>query len=229
MSKTIKGLGQYWRLYFELVNEVLKTLEGYSLDILPYAISKEWQEEKENALRNYFEMIDTLSDSLPLRPDIKRPRLICWEEVYSAWGAKSRDFLMAKRTVKLTSINDVLREYSLAKKHNTLDEMKHNLSESYGKYVKELDALEATLETPAQQKIKLPEKPTRKEIAEYFIKSTGKDYAYRTIEAYIKEAEKKDGEIKTIDGGKQPYRYPTEIVRDKIIPFLRKKAADGRK
>ncbi len=85
-------------------------------------------------------------------------------------------------------------------------------------------------ETTLGHDIKLPDNPTRKQIAKYFNELTGKDYAYRTIEAYISEVEAGNDKINPIDGKKkQPYRYPTDIVEDKIIPFLHQKAADGRK
>ncbi len=84
-------------------------------------------------------------------------------------------------------------------------------------------------EDSSQHDIQLQDNPTRKQIAEYFNELTVKDYASRTIEAYINEAETKDDDIKPIDRKKQPYRYPTDIVRDKIIPFLHERAAKGRK
>lgn len=80
----------------------------------------------------------------------------------------------------------------------------------------------------AEEEMQFPKNPTRNEIAEYFIKTEGKDYSYRTVAAYISEIQVKDEEVEPISR-KQPYRYPTRIVESKILPYLRHKADIGRK
>lgn len=75
----------------------------------------------------------------------------------------------------------------------------------------------------------LLENPTRKQMVEYFIELTGIDYKYKTLETYIAEIEAEDYEIEPINRKKQPYRYATAIARDKIIPRLHQRAAEGRK
>ncbi len=73
----------------------------------------------------------------------------------------------------------------------------------------------------------LPDNPTRKEIAAYVRKVAGKDYKDRTIETYI--ADMDDDEVEPIDRHKQPYRYPTAIVKNRIVPHLLQRLEKGRK
>ncbi len=83
-------------------------------------------------------------------------------------------------------------------------------------------------ETISGHDIQLPDNPTRKQIAKYFIELTGKGYQSRTIEAYICRIEQRDEEIEPITRKKQPYRYDNAVVA-KIILLLHEEIKGGRK
>ncbi len=211
MPKAISGLKALWELYFGLVNEVLEWAERYGLQ----GLSKDWAKEKKRTLERYLAEIDRLSDSLSLPSELRRPRLCFWD--MSLKKGTPRKFKSERHTVTINLISDILREYKLAKSYNTLNRIKHNLRESYGKFAKELDALEATLETPAQQKIQLPDNPTIKDITTCINKHVdGKPYSRQTI--WEKISDMKDIEPKGKKG--KAFLYDTNDAKNKIVPHL---------
>ncbi|MGR3296319.1 MAG: hypothetical protein ACUZ8A_08870 [Candidatus Bathyanammoxibius sp.] len=141
IPNNVVALKNYWKLYLDLVEDMFKIAEKRALT----SVSSNRIEEKKSALENYLGEIDRLSRLLPLRQQLKKPRLVFYDEDFTIAVEGKTPPAPTRLIAKINTIDDILHEYQLATKYNQVNTIKHNVEASYHRFLKELTAIESLI------------------------------------------------------------------------------------